>query len=240
MKLALFGCGTMGRVVETAARAAGHTVGAVLTSADAGRSPEDLAAMLRGHDAAIDFSVPAAVVTHAESCARAGVPLVEGTTGWQEREPDVRRVIEQRQGALVYAANFSIGVNLFYRLIARAAELFGGLSAYGAFIEEAHHARKRDAPSGTAIRLRQILAAELGYEAPVASTRAGHIPGTHRVGFDSAADQITLVHTARSRDGFAAGALLAARWIAGRRGKGVYAFAEVLDDMLALERQGTT
>lgn len=237
MKLALFGRGAMGSAVAAAARATGHAVGPVLTSRDAGRSVEEVAALLSGHDAAIDFSVADAVVTHAEACARAGVPLVEGTTGWQEREPDVRRVIEQGKGALVYGANFSIGVNLFYRLAARAGELFRGLPEYGAFIEEAHHAKKRDAPSGTALGLRHILEAGLGNPVPVASTRAGHIPGTHRVGFDSPADQITLTHTARSRDGFAAGALLAASWIAARR-TGVHAFADVLDDIIAPERRG--
>src|SRR3989454_194131 len=146
-----------------------------------------------------------------------------------------RNVVEERGGALVYGANFSIGVNLFYRIVAGAAELLRGVAGYDPFIEEAHHARKRDAPSGTAVALQAILSRGLGpgqegRRVPIASTRAGHIPGTHRVGFDSAADQILLVHTARSRAGCAAGALLAARWIVGRRG--VYAFADVLDDKI--------
>jgi 4-hydroxy-tetrahydrodipicolinate reductase len=138
-------------------------------------------------------------------------------------------------------------VNLFYQLVVHAAELFRGLGSYDAFIEEAHHARKKDAPSGTALQLRSTLAARLGREVPIASTRAGHIPGTHRVGFDSSADQITLTHMARSREGFAAGALLAARWIAGPSdgvgaggggggGGRVYAFTDVLNDILDLER----
>ena len=232
MRLALFGHGTMGRVLEAHARAAGHEIGAVLTTGNAA----DAARVLPGHDVALDFSVPDAVAAHVEACARAGVPLVEGTTGWQGREAAVRQLVEERGGALVYGANFSIGVNLFYRVAAAAAALFRGLEAYEPFLEEAHHARKRDAPSGTALALRAILARELGRdEVPVASLRAGHIPGTHRVGFDSAADQILLVHTARSRDGFAAGALLAARWIAGRHG--AYAFPEVLDDILATQRR---
>jgi 4-hydroxy-tetrahydrodipicolinate reductase len=117
----------------------------------------------------------------------------------------------------------------------RAGELFRGLAAYDAFIEEAHHANKRDAPSGTALHLRSLLAKRVGRDVPIASTRAGHIPGVHRVGFDSVADEVTLIHTARSRDGFAAGALAAARWIAGRRG--VYAFADVLDEILDAERK---
>ena len=230
MKIVLFGYGSMGRLVEARAREAGHEIARVFTSAEAGRAPDELAEALRGADAGIDFSVAAAVPRNAEACALAGVPLVEGTTGWQAQSADVRRVFEERGGALVYGANFSVGVNLFYRVVARAAELFAGLEEYEPFIEEAHHSRKRDAPSGTALRLRDTLAAALGRDVSVASTRAGHIPGTHRVGFDSAPDQILLTHTARTREGFADGALRAARWLPGRRG--VYEFSEVIDEIL--------
>ena len=228
MRIALFGHGAMGRLVEERAQEEGHEVALVVTSRDAGR--EDLADELRGLDAAIDFSVAGAVATNARLCARARVPLVIGTTGWREEEEDVRRLFEEHGGALVYGANFSIGVNLFYRVVERAAELFARFDAYSPFIEEAHHARKRDAPSGTAVQLHRIVAAEFGRDFSVASTRAGHIPGTHRVGFDSAADQVLLTHTARSREGFAAGALAAARWIQGRRG--VYEFTQMIDEML--------
>jgi len=233
VKIALFGHGAMGRVLEETARAAGHELGAIFTSANVGEATR----LLPGHAVAIDFSAPGAVPAHVEAAAAAGVPLVEGTTGWQRDEAGVRKVVEGRGAALVYGANFSIGVNLFYRVVAGAAQLFRG-AGYDPFIEEAHHARKRDAPSGTALALQAILARGLGREeggtgVPIASTRAGQIPGTHRVGFDSAADQVLLVHTARSRAGFAAGALFAARWIVGRRG--MYAFADVLDDILALE-----
>src|SRR6266702_1900209 len=173
---------------------------------------------------------------HDLAAVTAGVPLVQGTTGWQRDEHDVRRIVEQGGGALIYGANFSIGVNLFYRLVAHAGQLFRGVAGYDPFIEEAHHAGKRDAPSGTALALQAMLSRELGGRSvPVTSTRAGHIPGIHRVGLDSAADQVLLIHTARSRAGFAAGALLGARWIAGRRG--MYAFADVLDDILALARE---
>lgn len=234
MRLALLGYGRMARVVEAQARDAGHDVGAIVTSRNAG----DATRLLSGHDVAIDFSVPGAVPAHVEACIAAGVPLVEGTSGWQAQEAVVRRLIEERGGALVYGANFSIGANLFYRIVARAAELFRGIpgGTYDPFIEEAHHAAKRDAPSGTALVLKDILVRQLGHsDVPVASTRAGSIPGTHRVGFDSAGDEIMLTHVARSRDGFAAGALLAARWVLGRRG--VYPFASVLDDVLSRERE---
>ena len=229
MKLALLGHGAMGRLVERLASEAGDEVATVLGSREAAFSAEELAEILAGHDAAVDFSVAEAVPRHAEACALAGVPLVEGTTGWQAQLGEVRRAFEREGGALIYGANFSIGVNLFYRVAARAAELFQGFD-YAAFVEEAHHSRKRDAPSGTALRLRDILTAAYDSEVPVASTRAGHIPGTHRVGFDAAADQITLTHTARSREGFTAGALVAARWIQGRTG--VYEFSETLDEIL--------
>jgi len=233
VKIALFGHGAMGRVLEDTARAAGHELGAIFTSANAAEATR----LLPGHTVAIDFSASGAVPAHVEAAAAAGVPLVEGTTGWQRDEAAMRKIVEGRGAALVYGANFSIGVNLFYRIVANTAQLFRG-AGYDAFIEEAHHARKRDAPSGTALALQAILSRgggreEQGTSVPIASTRAGHIPGTHRVGFDSAADQILLVHTSRSRAGFAAGALLAAHWIVGRRG--VYAFADILNDILALE-----
>jgi 4-hydroxy-tetrahydrodipicolinate reductase len=236
MKLALFGHGAMGRLVEARARAEGHEIGIVLTSRDAARTAAELAESLRGHDAAIDFSVADAVPRNVEACARARLTLVEGTTGWNDQLEAVRRTVAGHAGSLVYGANFSVGVNLFYLVVRRAAELFAAVGAYEPFIEEAHHSRKRDAPSGTALRLQKIVGeAARGQSIPVASTRAGHIPGTHRVGFDSEVDQITLTHAARSREGFVAGALLAARWARGR--PGIFEFAEVLDGVIS-ERGG--
>jgi 4-hydroxy-tetrahydrodipicolinate reductase len=132
---------------------------------------------------------------------------------------------------MVYGANFSIGVNLFYRIAQHAAALFSAVDGYAPFIEEAHHNRKRDAPSGTALKLRDLMSEHLGPDIPTSSTRAGYIPGTHRVGFDSEADQILLMHTARSRQGFANGALLAAHWIIGRTG--FFEFTDVIDEILA-------
>lgn len=239
MKLALLGYGRMGRAVEAQARAAGHEIGAIVTS----QNGDQTARLLSGHDVAIDFSVPGAVVAHVQAAVTAGVPLVEGTTGWQAQEAAVRRLVEQGGGAtVVYGANFSIGANVFYRIVAHAATLVRGAAGYDPFIEEAHHAGKRDAPSGTALALKDMLARQLGRtDIPVASTRAGSIPGTHRVGFDSPGDEILLTHMARSREGFAAGALLAARWVLGRRGEGggggVYSFAQVLDEVLTKERE---
>ena len=234
MKLALFGLGGMGRLVEARAREAGHEIAAAFDEQDAGRGWEEIAGAIRGCDAAVDFSVAGAVPDHVRSAVHAGVPLVEGTTGWQGRLAEVRTIVERDGGALVYGANFSIGVNLFYRIVAAAAAEYARDPAYAPFLEEAHHARKKDAPSGTALKHRDLVArAYGGLDLAVASTRAGHIPGTHRVGFDGPADQITLTHEARSREGFAAGALLAARWIGTSGRRGTFEFAEVLDEILA-------
>ena len=233
MRLALIGYGAMGKLVENLASAAGDEIGLKVDSSGASLDAAELAVSLRGHDVAIDFSVAPAVLRNIEACARAGVPLVEGATGWQEKLSDARRLVEDHKGALVYGANFSIGVNVFYRIACEAARLMASLDQYQAFMEEEHHARKRDAPSGTALKLKDLMSEYVKTEIPIASVRAGHIPGTHRVGFDSAADQIMLTHMARSREGFAAGALLAARWINGR--KGIYEFSEVLAEVMSNE-----
>jgi 4-hydroxy-tetrahydrodipicolinate reductase len=221
----------MGQLITKLASEQGHDVAVTFTSDDKDRSAEDLANSLRGCGVAIDFSVAPAVRRNVDACAQAGVPLVEGTTSWNDELDDIKRIVAEHEGALIYGANFSVGVQVFYRMAASAAELFRGLASYDAFIEEAHHKRKVDAPSGTAVQLRDLVAEGLNREVPVTSTRAGYIPGTHRLGFDSAADQITLTHTARSREGFAAGALVAASWIIGR--KGVYEFSEVFDEIIA-------
>ena len=230
MKIALIGNGKMGQLVASQARAAGYEIREVITSKDTAATVDDLATRLRGHDVAIDFSVAAAVERHVTACSHASVPLVEGTTGWQSQQSAVCRIVAHHGGALIYGANFSIGVNLFYSVVAHAAELFAAAPDYAPFIEEAHHAQKRDAPSGTAVKLHDLIKDRMKREIPIASTRAGAIPGTHRVGFDSAADQIILTHTARSRAGFAAGALVAANWIKDRRG--VFEFSEMISEIM--------
>jgi 4-hydroxy-tetrahydrodipicolinate reductase len=230
MKLALIGNGAMGQLVAAEAIKAGDEIACTMTSIDQALDLEQFVGKLSGCDVAVDFSVGGAVQRNIEACVRANVPVVEGTTGWKDREGDVKRIVTQQGGALVYGANFSIGVNVFYRIVEHSSALFARVESYAPFIEEAHHARKRDAPSGTAWRLQELMSKHLRTEIPTSSTRAGYIPGTHRVGFDSEADQITLTHTARSRQGFAAGALLAAHWIVGRRG--VFEFGEVVDQIL--------
>jgi len=229
LKLALIGCGAMGELVASEARAAGHEIGYVVSTKNQHETAEELSQHLRRHDAAIDFSVADAVLRNIEACVRAGVPLVEGTTAWREHE-EAQRIITEGNGALVYGANFSVGMNIFYRIVKSASEYFARMEHYAPFIEEAHHSRKRDAPSGTAIQLGKLMQEVFQQEIPTSSTRAGFIPGTHRVGFDSIADQVLLTHTARSRQGFASGALLAAGWIVGRRG--VFEFGEIIQEIL--------
>jgi 4-hydroxy-tetrahydrodipicolinate reductase len=230
MKIGLIGYGAMGRLVGQLAVEKGYEIAVTIDLDGAERRVDELGDALRICDVAIDFSIADAVPKNAEAAARAGVPLVVGTTGWQSQVDHVRSLVEEHNGALVYGANFSVGVQIYYRLTDHAAQLFRDLETYDAFIEEAHHKRKRDAPSGTAGQLHKIVSERLGREVPISSTRAGYIPGMHRLGFDSAADQITLTHTARSREGFAAGALMAARWIVGRTG--VYEFSEVFDEIV--------
>jgi 4-hydroxy-tetrahydrodipicolinate reductase len=235
MKIALIGHGAMGQLVEKLASERNHEVVLALDQSDAARPTEDLSAELSQCEVAIDFSIAAAVPRNIELCMLAGIHLVEGTTGWPINHNELARTVEESDGALIYGANFSIGAQLFFRIAGRAAELFQNLESYDVFIEEAHHKRKADAPSGTAIKLGDIVANHLGRDVPITSTRAGHIPGTHRVGFDSPADHITLEHVARSREGFAEGALMAAQWIVDR--KGLYEFSDAFDEILATQPQ---
>lgn len=235
MKIALIGYGTMGMLIASLAREKGHEIAVVIDDSDAGSSVAELAEKLSGVDVAIDFTVAEAVRRNVEACVAAGVPLVEGTTGWNGQRSEIERLVRDGNGAFVYGANFSIGVNVFYRIVAHAASRIAKFSEYEPFIEEQHHSRKKDAPSGTALKLQDMVEkalskdADEGLRVPVSSTRAGNIPGTHTVGFDGPADQIKLTHIARSREGFAFGAILAAEWIVGR--KGFYEFSDVMDEI---------
>lgn len=220
----------MGKLIEALAENKNHEIAAVIDENDADLSAGDLAEKLKHADAAIDFSVAGAVRRNVEACLAADVPLIEGATGWNGELENVKKLVEERRGAFVFGANFSVGVNLFYRITDYAAELFAQFDDYEAFIEEQHHSRKKDAPSGTALKLKDIVARHIEKDFSVSSTRAGHIPGTHRVGFDGSADQIELEHFARSREGFASGALMAAEWIVGRRG--FFEFTDVMDEIL--------
>ena len=212
MNIALIGYGKMGQMVGLAA--ARHSLDVVCIMDPVGASR----GRLEDADVCIEFSQPDAVLDNIRLCAGAGKPLVVGTTGWYDRIGEARSVVEAAGTGVIYGSNFSIGVNLMFQLVRRAAELFKDFSDYDPFLEEAHHKFKKDAPSGTALSLRTILAEEYGEGVPTTSTRAGYFPGTHTVGFDSEVDTLTVTHTARSRAGFAEGAILAAKWIEKRNG----------------------
>ena len=223
----------MGKLIAQLAREQEMEIFVEIDETASRLSAPELAEKLGGADAAIDFSVAEAVRKNVEACVLANVPLVEGTTGWNADLENIRKFVVENNGAFCYGANFSIGVNLFYRIADFASQLFAKIEDYEVFIEEQHHSRKKDQPSGTALKLKSIVTEHIKKEFSVASTRAGNIPGTHRVGFDGAADQILLEHAARSREGFASGALLAAKWIVGK--KGVFEFSGIIDVILKME-----
>jgi 4-hydroxy-tetrahydrodipicolinate reductase len=226
MRLLIVGDGRMGRAVATLAAARGHQVATVGREANVGG--HGLAAeRVRGHDVAIEFTRPDAAPANVERLIAAGIPVVTGTTGWDAELPRITALVEARKGALLHAANFSVGVQLFLRAARALGAEFAGREGFDGFILEEHHAGKRDAPSGTARVLRQRLRdADPAREYPITSVRAGAIPGTHTVSLDGLFETVTLQHTARSRDGFAAGALAAAEWLPGRTG--VYTFEAML------------
>lgn len=230
MKIALIGYGAMGKLIETLAKNKNHEIVAIIDEAEANLSVEELAEKLKAADVTIDFSIAKAVKKNVEACCLAEISLVEGATGWNSELEEIQNYIKENNGSFVFGANFSIGVNLFYRVVDYASELFAKFDDYEAFIEEQHHSRKVDAPSGTALKLKSIVAEHIEKDFSVAATRAGNIPGTHRVGFDGNADQILLEHFARSREGFASGAIMAAEWVAGR--KGFWEFTEVMDEII--------
>ena len=220
MKLAIVGYGKMGKLIEQLAPEYGFTMHAHIDVAD------DIA-KASGADVAIEFTTPEAAASNIEKLAALKVPIVVGTTGWLDQRERVEAAIERNKTGLVWSPNFSIGVNVFFRLAQEAARLMADEPSYGAWAWEIHHDTKKDAPSGTMLKLVEDMKAA-GYprNIDVSSNRAGRHPGTHEIGFDSAADTITLRHAARSREGFARGALKAAQWIVGKQG--VFEFADIL------------
>jgi 4-hydroxy-tetrahydrodipicolinate reductase len=217
MRLLIIGYGRMGRLIESLSPAYGFEIAGIL-DIDNNTDGRGLASPPPA-DVAIEFSTASATVQNLPLLARHGINIVVGTTGWHEHEADLRRIVADTNVGVVAAANFSLGANLFQSIVEYAAKQFGRQADYGAWIHEAHHAAKKDAPSGTAVTLRAAMQ-KVGYDRAidVSSTRAGSIPGTHTVGFDGSSDTVTLIHTNRDRGAFARGALEAARWVIGRRG----------------------
>jgi 4-hydroxy-tetrahydrodipicolinate reductase len=216
----------MGKLVEQLAPEYGFHVALKLdefnNAAFEGITPENF----RGIDVAIDFSIPSAVLGNVERIAALGVNMVIGTTGWLEHLEAVKAAVARHGIGLVWSPNYSVGVNAFFKLVSEAARLLATEPEYGAWAWEIHHATKKDAPSGTLLKLvGEMKKAGYTRQIDVSSNRAGAHPGTHEIGFDSSADTITLRHTARSREGFARGALQAARWLTGKQG--FYEFSEI-------------
>jgi 4-hydroxy-tetrahydrodipicolinate reductase len=228
-RLAIIGDGRMGRTIVQLAPERGFMVCALVGARhnDGGRGVT--AAGLNGAQVAIEFTEPAAAAANVEAALRAGVPIVSGTTGWYDELPRLRALATDLGGALFAAPNFSVGVAVFARIAERAAAALAPLSAFDAHIVETHHSAKKDAPSGTAAMLRDVSAATLGRDIPVTSVRTGSVPGTHEIIFDAPFEQIRLTHEARDRRVFADGALLAARWLLGRRG--VFDMNDLLDSL---------
>jgi 4-hydroxy-tetrahydrodipicolinate reductase len=226
LRIALFGLGRLGR--EIVALAAEHDATVVATF---GRdSTPTFAALAALHaDVAIDVSVAEAVVANADCCLRASLPLVIGVTGWQASEQAVRVATASANGSVLIAPNFSVGATLFAQAVADASRRFSAALGFDAHIVEAHHAQKKDAPSGTARRLAELCRTARGSEVPVSSVRVGHVPGEHTLMLDARFEQITLRHEARDRRVFADGALLAARWLGSR--SGWFTMDDVVRDM---------
>jgi len=224
MHLLLLGCGKTGSLVAEIAAERRHSVrtaGSNENAACAALTPEKL----HDVDVVIDFTAPHCVTAHIEACVKAGRNMVVGTTGWYSEIDRIRTLVEEHKTGFVYAANFSVGVNLFFDAARAAAAALR--HKYSAQIFERHHAHKKDAPSGTAMAIQQILREVSGKSEPaeITSFREGEVVGLHEVVLESPNDRIYLCHDAKSRRGFAEGAVLAAEWIAGK--KGFYDFKDV-------------
>jgi len=230
--LAIVGYGKMGRLIEQLAPEYGFCVRAKFNSHNNAHGDGLTRESLRGVDVAVEFSTPGSATANILRLAAAGVNAAVGTTGWLEDLAAAREAVLHHGTGIVWAPNFSVGVNLFLQAVSHTAALFAKQTEYDAWGWEIHHATKKDAQSGTLRQLAEEMLAS-GYDRPVnlSANRAGAHPGTHEIGFDSPVDTITLRHTARSRDGFARGALRAARWVAGK--KGLFEFREILNDLSA-------
>ncbi len=248
MRIGICGYGQMGKTIHRKAVAKGYEVPEVIDPQS--RAPEvtarEITSIKRPVDVIIDFTHPRAVIGNIERCGELKVPVVVGTTGWYDQMNRVAAVVEEAGIGLIWSGNFSLGVNLFFRLVETAAAIMNRFPHYDAAIHEIHHRQKADSPSGTAQMIAGIMVKHLDrksrpvssldnrkideHELHVSSTRCGSAPGTHRVIFDSDVDTITLEHSARSREGFAEGAIVAAEWIRGK--KGLFTINEMMNSII--------
>jgi len=235
MKIVLIGYGKMGKTIERIALSRGHEIAGKI---DVG---EDIANFTKPVDVAIEFTQPEAAVNNLKTCFEKGIPVVCGTTGWLHHKSEIEKLCLAKNGTLLYSSNFSLGVNLFFKLNEYLSKLMNRYDQYDISIDETHHTQKKDAPSGTAITLAQGVTKNLERkkewslgvtENPealvITSFRVDPAPGTHKVKYSSEVDDIEIIHTAHSREGFALGAVLVAEWLAGK--KGIY----TMDDFLQL------
>jgi len=236
IKIALIGYGKMGKAIEQIALERGHTI---VLKIDLDNAADLTAANLQKADAAIEFTGPQSAFNNVMKCLEFGVPLVCGSTGWLDKIEEVNRFVQQKNGCFLYASNFSVGVNIFFEINKRLAELMKPHAEYQVAMEEIHHTQKRDAPSGTAVSLAEQVMQRIPRiqqwenqqsknpnTLPIISKRIDPAPGTHTVSYRSAVDTIEIVHTAHNRTGFATGAVLAAEFVKGK--KGIYSMKEVL------------
>ncbi|TXN35183.1 4-hydroxy-tetrahydrodipicolinate reductase [Flagellimonas hymeniacidonis] len=231
MNIGLFGYGKMGRMIEQIALERGHTI---VAKVDVNTTDVNY----NGMDVAIDFSTPDSAFHNITSCFEHGVPIISGTTGWLSDYDKAVSFCNEKNGAFIYASNFSLGVNVFFELNSYLAKIMSGLNQYGVTMEEIHHTQKLDAPSGTAITLAEDIIENTDYVAwnsekenertiPITSKREGTVPGTHTISYESKVDDIEIKHTAHNREGFALGAVIAAEWIKGK--SGVFSMKDVLN-----------
>ncbi len=239
LNIALIGYGKMGKAIETIAIQKGHSIVLKISSSNkADLTTENL----QKADVAIEFTNPETAVQNIKACLDAGTAVICGSTGWTDKEDDIKKYCSEKNGSLLYASNFSIGVNIFFDLNRKLAAMMQQRNEYTVTIKEIHHTAKKDAPSGTAISLAQQIVNErddkTGWAAApenaadkitITSERTDPAPGTHHVMYSSAIDNIEIIHTAHSREGFAAGAVIAAEFIAGK--KGIFSMADVLKDI---------
>lgn len=231
MKIALLGYGKMGKTIEQIALQRGHEI-VLKIDENSGNYDITLA------DVAIDFSIPAAAFKNISNCLNNNVPVISGTTGWLNQFSEAEALCRQKNGAFIYASNFSLGVNIFFELNAYLAKMMRNLEQYSISIEEIHHTKKLDAPSGTAITLAEgviknskkeswaLNVTNNETEIPIIAKRIDEVPGTHTVEYKSAVDTLEIKHTAHNRDGFALGAVTAAEWLVGKTG--IFTMKDVL------------
>lgn len=231
MNIALFGYGRMGKMIEELATNRNHTIVAKI---DADTKNIDFSNI----DVAIDFSLPNAAFGNIEKCINNNIPVISGTTGWLDKYDDAVALCTSKKGAFIYASNFSLGVNIFFELNSYLAKMMKTLGQYNVTMEEIHHTKKLDAPSGTAITLAEGVLEHSNYKGwklneadenniPIVAKRIPEVPGTHTVSYNSDVDSIDITHTAHNREGFALGAVIAAEWIVGKTG--VFTMKDVLE-----------